>query len=235
MIKIEDESEDNPFVSDGEAMHACRFVYDSNAAFPLPVTLPHGIEITVPSRLDRAVAKRKAEFVAGRFCAMRALGRLTGYRGSIGLGPNGEPLWPPGTRGSITHGATHAAAIVTADPNLRGIGLDREATVARSDVSGIGHLIMSAHEMEAGGDSFPPAVLVTLVFSAKEALYKAIYPLARRFVDFAELEFLGFRDGTMRFRPAASLHIVLNDNTIQVAFQLIDDGVLTLCRIRAGK
>ena len=60
--------------------------------------------LALPVTLDKAVQKRKAEFLAGRYCARAALAQLDGSLAvNIGIGANREPLWPPGFVGSITH------------------------------------------------------------------------------------------------------------------------------------
>ena len=56
----------------------------------------------------RGVAKRQAEYLAGRLCAREALHQLCGQALVPGRDEDGVPLWPAGTVGSITHGAGRA-------------------------------------------------------------------------------------------------------------------------------
>src|SRR5260370_8132884 len=70
------------------------------------------------------VAKRRREFAAGRTCARRALAALDVYDIAILRGTKGEPLWPPGIVGSITHCADHCGAAVAPRQDVVSIGID---------------------------------------------------------------------------------------------------------------
>lgn len=74
----------------------------------------------------QAVPKRRFEFRAGRACARRALKALDGPAAAIGRGPAGEPIWPSGFTGSITHSDDLAAAVVARAAVVSAIGLDME-------------------------------------------------------------------------------------------------------------
>ncbi|CAI3808390.1 Enterobactin synthase component D [Pseudomonas sp. MM223] len=82
----------------------------------------------VPSAsLQRSVAKRQAEYLAGRVCARAALQRLDGRDYVPGTHEDRSPIWPAGIHGSITHGKGWAAAVVAAEGSCQGLGLDQEA------------------------------------------------------------------------------------------------------------
>ena len=74
----------------------------------------------------RGVAKRQAEYLAGRLCAREAPHQLCGQALVPGRDEDGVPLWPAGTVGSITHGAGRAAAMVALARDWRGLGIDLE-------------------------------------------------------------------------------------------------------------
>jgi 4'-phosphopantetheinyl transferase EntD len=88
-----------------------------------PGPAPHPEE---EAAIARAVAKRRFEFRAGRACARQAVVELGGPAGAIGRGPAGEPIWPAGFTGSITHTDDLAAAVVARASAIRAIGLDME-------------------------------------------------------------------------------------------------------------
>jgi 4'-phosphopantetheinyl transferase EntD len=133
----------------------------------------------------RAVEKRRREFTAGRTCARRALERL-GWPGfAIVAGPRREPVWPSGVAGSITHCRGYCAAAVARTSEVRSVGIDAELRVTLSD--GVEEMICTEaerrHVATLPGDHWP-----TLLFSAKESIYKAWYPLARRWLDYRDAE-----------------------------------------------
>jgi len=142
-----------------------------------------------------AVASRRAEFRTGRYCARTALACLGAAPTAILRGPSGEPLWPAGVIGSITHCAGYRAAAVAHDTDLAGIGIDaeRNAPLAADMVE----LISLPRErvMLAGLAAVRPDVAWDrLLFSAKESVYKACFPLTG--------ETLGFRSADVTFDAA---------------------------------
>jgi 4'-phosphopantetheinyl transferase EntD len=133
----------------------------------------------------RAVEKRRREFTAGRTCARRALERLGWTDFAIAAGPRREPLWPPGVVGSITHCPGYCAAAVARATDVRSMGIDAELSAPLPE--GVTALVCTAAERRQAealpGDHWP-----ALVFSAKESIYKAWYPLAERWLDYLDAE-----------------------------------------------
>ncbi len=136
--------------------------------------------------MGRAVEKRRREFVTGRACARKALGRLGVAPADIPNGPRGEPLWPEGVLGSITHCPGYRACAVARVGDVEAIGIDAEVNAPLPD--GVLEVVASRRErklLAAGG----PICMDTLIFSAKEAVYKAWFPLTRRWLGFEDVEF----------------------------------------------
>lgn len=125
-----------------------------------------------------AVERRRREFAAGRSLARSLLAAL-GKEAPLPREADGRPAWPPGIVGSITHCATLAAVAIASADDCAGIGIDIE--VDRPLPLGVARLILSEQEQRWIRRSDPGLAAETLlrVFCAKEALYKAIYPLAR--------------------------------------------------------
>ena len=128
--------------------------------------------------LRNAVAKRKAEYLAGRWCARSALTRL-GVDGLPGLNSDRSPAWPDGTIGSITH--SHGVAeVLVADASLwLTVGLDTESWVSPERAARLERELLTEEELAtlAGMSPLQRANRLTLIFSAKESLFKALYPL----------------------------------------------------------
>lgn len=134
-----------------------------------------------------AVGKRRNEFAAGRSCARRALGELgvTGF--ALRTAPDRQPIWPAGFLGSITHTSGFCAAVVVHRSKFKAIGLDSE--ISGAPTLDIWPTLCRPEEL-AWVDSLPAAArpaAVTLLFSAKEAVYKCQYPLTREWLDFHDL------------------------------------------------
>ncbi|HBF29878.1 4'-phosphopantetheinyl transferase superfamily protein [Rhizobium sp.] len=136
------------------------------------------VSVTIPVTMDKAVAKRKAEYVAGRLCAMRAIEAQTGQAGvTIAGGDKGEPVWPAGLVGSITHTHGFAAAVVADASVVRGLGIDTEQVMTTKVMDNVGQRICRPEEAYCVDCPISPEIYTTLVFSAKESLFKCLYPL----------------------------------------------------------
>jgi enterobactin synthetase component D len=159
--------------------------------------------IALPGSLNVAVRKRQMEFLAGRYCAREALRRLAPELADapIAIGPNREPVWPPAVVGAITHVQHFASVAVARASDARGIGLDIERVMAdelaRSLVKNIAAPDEVAHLVGATGWSI--ASVLTLVFSAKETIFKCLYPEVRRYFDFRDASVLAIEPGPRRF------------------------------------
>ena len=70
--------------------------------------------------------RRRAEFTAGRACARTALARLGLPAAPVLAGRAGEPRWPAGVTGSITHCAGYRACAVARTADLAALGIDAE-------------------------------------------------------------------------------------------------------------
>lgn len=115
--------------------------------------------------IARMVATRQREFAGGRAAARVAMHRVTGRTLAVPMGPDRAPVWPAGLRGSITHAAGLCLAAATADPAIQALGLDLE------DDAPLPIGTESAVLLPAEAGQHPRAV-----FSAKETVFKALYP-----------------------------------------------------------
>ncbi|MFJ4068340.1 4'-phosphopantetheinyl transferase [Pseudomonas sp. NPDC089996] len=160
----------------------------------------------VPSAsLQRSVAKRQAEYLAGRVCARAALQRLDGRDYVPGTHEDRSPIWPAGIHGSITHGKGWAAAVVAADGACRSLGLDQEALLDDERAERLMGEILTPAECERL-DRSQLGLTVTLTFSLKESLFKALYPLTRQRFYFEHAEVLAWSaDGLARLRLLTDL------------------------------
>jgi 4'-phosphopantetheinyl transferase EntD len=151
----------------------------------------------------RAAPRRVAEFALGRGCAREALARLASQAlperaAELATAPilrvdARQPRWPAGVVGAITHHRGQAAAAVARARDYRGLGLDLEALRAPSPA--LLRRILRPEE-RARWAALPEArraAAFTVVFSAKESLFKALYPHTG--------VYLGFQDAAVEAGP----------------------------------
>lgn len=125
------------------------------------------------SRSGSASSRGDEEFVRGRAAASAALTSLGFETGAVLVGEHGEPRWPDGVVGSITHTADTALAVAARISDLAAIGIDLERQDRQLDVRTM-RRICTPLELdllaEPGRDDLMPLIL----FCAKEATYKAL-------------------------------------------------------------
>ncbi|MGD0701427.1 MAG: 4'-phosphopantetheinyl transferase superfamily protein [Trebonia sp.] len=137
----------------------------------------------------RAVEKRRREFATGRHCARRALGALGVPAAAILPGEEGEPRWPAGIVGSITHCAGYRAAVVARAHEVLTIGIDAEPDQSLTDeVLKLVSLRAERDRLRELAAAAPGICWDRLLFSAKESVYKAWFPMARRWLGFDDAD-----------------------------------------------
>jgi 4'-phosphopantetheinyl transferase EntD len=137
--------------------------------------------------VENAVQKRRSEFLTGRACARMALAQLGFPAEAVPSGPRGEPRWPDGVVGSITHCEGFRACAVAPADRILAIGIDAEPNQPLSPAL----LPDIALQEERGwlrdlARRAPEVSWDRLLFSAKESIYKAWFPLAGRWLGFED-------------------------------------------------
>jgi len=135
-----------------------------------------------------AVAKKRTSFTLGRNAAARAL-RAIGIDPAppVLQGKGKNPLWPDQVVGSITHCEPWTICAVARSSAATAMGVDLE-DVRRVQNPDIGEVICTRSEMEWIAGSEDQLGALIMVFSAKEAMYKAYYPFCGRYFDFTDAE-----------------------------------------------
>jgi len=203
----------------GAAWRSCRF-RAGDVAQVLHAAPDGPVRVDLPDDLRQAVAKRRSEFLAGRLCAalaLRALGapETVGRRGRA-------PVWPAGVRGSITHTAERAIAV--ASGSVLALGLDCERLLAPAMAAEIAPLVLTEAERRRRPPGWDEARFLTLAFSAKEALYKALAEsLAPDIPD--------FKEAAVERVEAAWLALRFRDRATQVRYTMDAGDWITLAAI----
>jgi 4'-phosphopantetheinyl transferase EntD len=137
--------------------------------------------------IAEAVESRRREFITARRCARAALRSFGHPDAPILPGPRREPRWPAGMTGSITHCAGYRAAAVARAADVPLLGVDAEPNGPLPE--GVAESVTVPGELEMLDRldrSHPGAHWGRLLFSAKESVYKAWFPVTRRWLGFEE-------------------------------------------------
>ncbi len=140
----------------------------------------------LPANLRHAVVKRRVEFIAGRLAAAILLHRLGATNTDVGIGEGREPLWPQGYAGSISHSNQLVAIMVCRADSTESLGIDTE-TIDGMNTGSIEQLCLCNEEQHwLTHGSLSAQTVVILIFSAKEAFFKCLYPFVGRYFDFQD-------------------------------------------------
>ncbi len=129
--------------------------------------------------------KRLREFVAGRSCARLALATLGITGVGIPVGPDRAPVWPAGVVGSIAHTGHLAVAAVAPGTLVSALGIDAEPAIALE--RDLWSRVCRPEELAWAATQSDPAQAATLLFSAKESMFKCLWPRTRIFLEFGDL------------------------------------------------
>jgi 4'-phosphopantetheinyl transferase EntD len=158
----------------------------TDAAFVLPLNAE--TRSRLPQALQRATQNRQREFLAGRWCAKQALQCLGAGSTHVAMAEDRAPIWPGGVVGSITHTGDFAAAAVAWAVDVAALGIDSEQIIDPAMTADIADICMVDEATlfkAAHGRSF--CEFCTLVFSAKESVFKCLFPLTRKFLEFSDV------------------------------------------------
>ena len=182
--------------------------------------------------LKNAVPKRRNEFIVGRRCARAALAQIGISPCALPPDENRVPQWPVGAVGSISHSVDLCCAVVARSDAIACLGVDLETTTRIS--SGVIERI--THPLERDYVKDDPA-RGSLIFSAKEAFFKAQFPRWKKWANFDDLAFQvdASSDRLAVLEAAAHLPTDLRSaiKSMQFRYAFLDNYVLTLCWLEA--
>ena len=150
--------------------------------------------IELPQRLAAASPLRQACYLAGRLAARQAL-QMAGESGefTIGTDAGGCPLFPPSVVGSISHvragDRIEAVCLVARKERVKSLGIDLEQSMSADVAAAVIDQVCDLHEQSllSTQQMLASDVALTLVFSAKEALFKALWPEVKQIFEFTDV------------------------------------------------
>ena len=147
-------------------------------------------DITLPQQVQRSVLARQAEYLAGRLAVRYLQQHRGGAVFQLLSATDRSPLWPVGQMGSLAHSGDCVFAALLATPlhqvaAQRIIGLDVESAIVpqHGQISKVNWLSTTERALGVAA-GLTETELQTLAFSAKESLYKALYPQCQRLMGF---------------------------------------------------
>jgi enterobactin synthetase component D len=223
--------EKKSFITLDDLNHLVLFRCDFNQAYYHPNLFNHA-NIVFSSTLENSVKKRQAEFFAGRYAAKSALSAFNILNADIPVGPHQSPVWPNGILGSITHTSTSALCAVALMNDVSYLGIDLENWLPLNTVQEIQSSIIQTREetlLRESALEFNKAF--TLAFSAKESLFKALYPKLGFYFDFtaAEMTYISISDRTFELTLLQNLSPqLLTGSRFKGHFNVDEKSVLTV-------
>ena len=135
-------------------------------------------------QLAKALLKRRNEFITGRRCARKALEEIGFAPCALVSDENRAPRWPEGVTGSISHSVVLGCAVVAQTDTIACLGVDLETTT-RISSRVIKRVVHPLERDYVGKDP----VRGSLIFSVKEAFFKAQFPIWNAWPNFDDLAF----------------------------------------------
>ncbi len=195
MFIVTDTFRDLPFIQHAECGYlradpALKFCRVRFARTQLQDALFNQYAVPFPSSLAGAVVKSKAEYLAGRYCA---------------------PVWPAGWRGSVSHSEDIAIAVVAAEADGRYPGVDIEHLQPGVMLESADMFVSRTEQALLSCCGLDMEWALLLAFSAKESLFKALYPRVQQMLDFDAAAIVALDPAKQRF----TLHL---NKTLSDAF-----------------
>lgn len=136
------------------------------------------------NKISNAVNSRKAEFLAGRFLANNIIIKLGYSNAKVDISANRLPLWPDNIKGSISHTDGFAICGISSCKSVNRLGVDIELLDQEVPLDLIKTVMCKDEILLANLSGLNSSNIFLFFFSAKESLFKALYPEVKFFFDF---------------------------------------------------
>jgi len=143
---------------------------------------------------------RRQEYIAGRACACESLKQLLIFDFKILRKKNRAPIWPLNIIGSITHSKNEVFTVALEQGEYQGIGIDCEVLIDKKKFLSLSSHIATAIDISFLQNSqMDEKTVCTLIFSAKESLYKALNPIVDIFFGFEHASIVKINEAESTF------------------------------------
>jgi 4'-phosphopantetheinyl transferase EntD len=163
---------------------------------------------------SRSAAEVRRASGAARLIARQLLKQLGFPASALPKARSGEPIWPTGIVGSLAHDAQIAIAAVARSDAIVALGVDVEPAEALPP--GLLTMVATAEEqLKIADDPFSGRLL----FAAKEAVYKAVYPIDRVFLEYHQIAVdLANRSASTETGRSVELRFCVVEHIVTVGF-----------------
>ncbi|WP_336748427.1 4'-phosphopantetheinyl transferase family protein [Pantoea vagans] len=186
--------------------------------------------IPLPARLQLAVNKRRAEYLASRLLTRSVMAELGIDDFILSNAPDRSPLWPSGIQASLSHSSGVVVVAATRQPCA--VGVDVEQLMSETTAQETATLLMNEQEqilLRTLPVSFSTAA--TLLFSLKESVYKALWPQLHQPMDFLDAALVSVDFAQQRATLSLTQHFSKRfpaGALLQATFLLQENQVVTL-------
>lgn len=185
----------------------------------------YGLEASL---IPNAKSARKIEFAAGRFAARMAMTAMGLPAQPVLCGSDRAPIWPKGMVGSLTHSSNCCAVALTQASQFRAVGLDVEHDDPLSDADQAEVLTRFEKNWLLARPKSERGVLAKVIFSAKESVYKAQYPLTKQVIGFDAVDVaLDTGNGRFAARFSQDVGAIAKDSSVSGWFRQLEGSVVT--------
>jgi 4'-phosphopantetheinyl transferase EntD len=188
--------------------------------------------------LHKLSKKRRLEFFSGRWCAAQCLQERNSPSLNVKVSSDRAPIWPNAYIGSISHSNLTAVSLVGSILDYSAIGIDLQQKSEYSVAEDLKAIIFHSNELEKFWDNKRHTFSTEnfdIIFSAKETLFKALYPKYRHFFDHhcAEVIYINKIKGELKIQLTAGLgNIWKQGQSFMINYQYINGELLTHLLLR---
>lgn len=168
-----------------------------------------------PIAITQSVNKRKAEYFAGRYLVARELQSRGFSHQPLEQNVDRSPRLPSDVIGSISHSNDLATVTVlpSSNVNRENIGIDIQHLISSEVCDDIENMVAAVQEVDlVVRYGLTRTEAVTLLFSAKEAIYKALARFVRRGLDFNSATLIEIDKGTVQFALSKDITSQISDS-----------------------
>lgn len=207
------------------------FVCEFDSSFYSDALAIQVLGIDIFNKLSKAVISRKAEFLAGRLLASTMMNALKIKSEIIDIGTNRVPIWPVNIKGSISHFDEVVICSICTDKRLKRIGIDIEGHSNNISEDLMEAIMNQAEKKLAHNHGIIERHAFSLFFSAKESLFKALYPEVNHYFDFDAAEIIKINTELQTFEISLNYDLSLIHQkgvSFNGKYLLSDEQVITL-------
>lgn len=193
--------------------------------------------IFLPPGVAAATRKRRLDFLAGRLAARQSLRAHGREDWQLGIRPGRDPDWPPGITGSLSHCQNNALAVSATTSRVRGMGVDIEALAGTQALEAIRKTVATKAEfccLRDEGAIRDPLIAATLLFSAKESLFKSVHPLTGEIFGFGAVQTIRCHSGhrllVLEFKKSIG-GLFHPGDFVEVRWHRLGDFIITVCEL----